>query len=63
MFIYCTLNGRDDLALPKNSRELRWEALGFPGRQEKLPKIEVPKALCFTMFELATTNFAAERRR
>ena len=37
--------------------------LGFPGARGTPPKIEVPKALCFTVFELATPHFAAEWRR
>ena len=36
---------------------------GFLGAREPPPKIEVPKVLCFTVFELATTHFATERRR
>ena len=35
-------------------------SLGFLGARETPPKIEVPKVLCFTMLEPATTHFAAE---
>ena len=37
--------------------------LGFLGAMETPPKIEVPKVLCFTVLEPATTHFAAEWRR
>ena len=37
--------------------------LGFLGARETPPKIEVPKVLCFTVLEPATTHFAAEWRR
>ena len=38
-------------------------SLGFLGARETPPKIEVPKVLCFTVLEPATTHFAAEWRR
>ena len=37
--------------------------LGFLGAKATPPKTEVPKALCFTPFEPATTHFVAEWRR
>ena len=48
---------------PEEYQEAAGWRLGFLGAKETPPKIEVPKVLCFTMLEPATTHFAAEWRR
>ena len=48
---------------PEEYQEAAGGRLGFLGARETPPKIEVPKVLCFTVLEPATTHFAAEWRR